>query len=160
MNSLSKHWCRLVFCRVILRCAACRGFSRLSHSGACMSDGTGPWSAHSTAMRATKPDQEIPGPANRDPDSRFPAKSGIGDFPIPRPYRESGIPSPIPGKKSGIGADSGDPIPDYRVSPSINRSCLDSEYTQPRVSCQCSHRQHAAPIQGLKTEHAAASDEH
>ena len=69
-------------------------------------------------------DQEIPGPPNRDPDSRFPAKSGIGDFPIPRPNRESGIPSPIPGKKSGIGADSGDPIPDYRVSPSINRSGL------------------------------------
>ena len=70
------------------------------------------------------PDPEIPGPPNRDPDSRFPAKSGIGDFPIPRPNRESGIPSPIPGKKSGIGADSGDPIPDYRVSPSINRSGL------------------------------------
>jgi hypothetical protein len=27
-------------------------------------------------------------------------------------------------------------------------TAVDSEYTQPRVSCQCSHRQHAAPIQG------------
>ena len=77
-------------------------------------------------LKDPRTDQEIPGPPNRDPDSRFPAKSGIGDFPIPRPNRESGIPSPIPGKKSGlgIGADSGDPIPDYRVSPSINRSGL------------------------------------
>jgi hypothetical protein len=38
------------------------------------------------------PDQEIPGPANRDPDSRFPAESGIGDSLCPdsRPNRESG----------------------------------------------------------------------
>ena len=43
-------------------------------------------------------DQEIPGPANRDPDSRFPAKSGNGGFPDSRPNRESGIPSPIPGQ--------------------------------------------------------------
>jgi hypothetical protein len=38
--------------------------------------------------------------ANRDPDSRFPAESGIGDSLCPdsRPNRESGIPSPIPGQ--------------------------------------------------------------
>ncbi len=40
--------------------------------------------------------------ANRDPDSRFPAKSGNGGFPDSRfrPNREleSGIPSPIPGQ--------------------------------------------------------------
>jgi hypothetical protein len=78
----------------------------------------------STCNSAYRADQEIPGPANRDPDSRFPAESGIGGFPDSRPNRESGIPSPIPGKKSGIGADSGDPIPDSRVSPSIKRSGL------------------------------------
>ncbi len=39
--------------------------------------------------------------ANRDPDSRFPAKSGNGGFPDSRfrPNRESGLPSPpIPGQ--------------------------------------------------------------
>ena len=38
--------------------------------------------------------------ANRDPDSRFPAKAGNGAFPDSRfrPNRESGIPSPIPGQ--------------------------------------------------------------
>ena len=36
-----------------------------------------------------EPDQEIPGPPNRDPDSRS------------RPNRETGIPSPFPGKKTG-----------------------------------------------------------
>jgi hypothetical protein len=40
--------------------------------------------------------------ANRDPDSRFPAKAGNGPGGFPdsrfRPNRESGIPSPIPGQ--------------------------------------------------------------
>jgi hypothetical protein len=73
-------------------------------------------------------------PPNRHPDSRS------------RPNRETGIPSPFPGKKPGIGGGSDSRFPsDVRAS-----TAVDSEYTQPRVSCQCSHRQHAAPIQGLR----------
>jgi hypothetical protein len=41
---------------------------------------------------------------------------------------------------------------------------VDSEYTQPRVSCQCPHRQHAAApkfrVRDSEREHAAVSDEH
>ncbi len=61
------------------------------------------------------PDQEIPGPPNRDPDSRSRPNRESGDFPIPdsRPNREWGVPSPIPGKKN---RESGDPIPDSRVT--------------------------------------------
>ncbi len=76
-------------------------------------------------VAVTLADQEIPGPANRDPDSRFPAKSGIGDSLFPGQNR--GFPPRFPAKKSGIGADSGDPIPvgiTVGVSPSINRSGL------------------------------------
>jgi len=82
-------------------------------------DGGGPgisWSVNPGQTRKS-PARRIGTPI---PDSR--PKSGIGDSLFPGQNRESGIPSPIPGKKSGIGADSGDPIPDYRVSPSINRT--------------------------------------
>ena len=58
------------------------------------------------------------------PDSR--PNRETGDFPIPDFGRigNRGFPPRFPAKKSGIGADSGDPIPDSRVSPSINRSEL------------------------------------
>ena len=67
---------------------------------------------------------------------------------------ESGPRFPVPGR-IGKRPDSRFPS-DVRASTAVN-----SEYTQPRVACQCSHRQHAAPIQGPRErEHAAASDEH
>jgi hypothetical protein len=80
----------------------------------------------------------------------IPVSGRIGnrEFPVSRPNRESGIPSPIPGqKKSGIGpggSDSRFPS-DVRAS-----TAVDSEYTQQRVTCRCSHRQRTAPIQGLR----------
>jgi hypothetical protein len=58
------------------------------------------------AQSAFPADQEIPGPANRDPDSRFPAESGNGGFPDSRfrPNRESGkssLPDSRPNGESG-----------------------------------------------------------
>jgi hypothetical protein len=105
-------------------------------------------------------DQEIPGPPNRDPDSRSRQKSGIGDSLFPGRIGNRGFPPrfKFPAKKSGIGGSDSRFPSDVRAS-----TAVDSEYsnTQPRVSCQCSHRQHAAPIDsGSKTEHVAASDEH
>ena len=57
---------------------------------------------------AFRADQEIPGPANRDPDSRFPAESGNGGFPrFPIPAEsgigEGNLPSPIPGQMGNRG---------------------------------------------------------
>ncbi len=53
----------------------------------------------------SRADQEIPGPANRDPDSRFPAQSGNGGFPDSRfgrnrdsGERELGISGSDPGE--------------------------------------------------------------
>ena len=75
-----------------------------------------------------------PRPPNRDPDSRFPAESGIGDFltgrllpgrignrgfPVSRPNRESGIASPIPGKKMGIGGSDSRFPSDVRASTAV-----------------------------------------
>jgi hypothetical protein len=142
-------------------------------------------------MRAPRhlADQGIPGPANRDPDSRFPAKSGIGRFPLEFPA-ESGIGDSLPDSRQKIGnrgrfggSDSRLPSESEHHSSGLgiysaasimpvlsqaacgsysgskDGACMllrrvtsitavDSEYTQLRVPCQCSHRQHAAPIQG------------
>ncbi len=86
-----------------------------------------------------------PRPAESGP--RFPVPGRIGNrgFPVSRRNRESGIPSPIPGRKSGIGGSDSRFPSDVRA---LTVTAVDSEYTQ-RLSCQCSHRQHAAPIQGL-----------
>jgi hypothetical protein len=71
------------------------------------------WSTVGASKRisALLPDQEIPGSPNRDPDSRFPAESGIGPIPDSRfpADRESGIgKSPQKPGKRGIRF----PIPD------------------------------------------------
>jgi hypothetical protein len=70
-------------------------------------------------------------PAESGPRFPFPAESGNGDSLFPGqiyPSRESGIPSPIPGKKSGIGGSDSRFPSDVRAS-----TAVDSEYTQPRV---------------------------
>ena len=70
-----------------------------------------------------------------------PGRIGKRGFPASRPNRETGIPSPF-GTRQKKKGDSRFPS-DVRAS-----TAVDSEYTQPRASCQCSHRQHAAPTQG------------
>ncbi len=73
-----------------------------------------------------------------------PGRIGNRGFPVFRPNR--GFPSrfPVKTRESGEISDSRFPS-DVRAA-----TAVDSEYTLPRVSCQCSHRQHAAPIQGLR----------
>jgi hypothetical protein len=101
-------------------------------------------------------DQEIPGPPNRDPDSRF------------RPNRESGIPCfPIP-------AESGSESPDFPKKPG-NRRNRDSDFLSDEYQLQwtrniLSREYHASAFTGSmrllfrvrdsEREHAAVSDEH
>jgi hypothetical protein len=102
------------------------------------------------------PDQEIPGPPNRDPDSRF------------RPNRESGIPCfPIP-------AESGSESPDFPKKPG-NRGNRESDFLSDEYQLQwtrniLSREYHASAFTGSmrllfrvrdsEREHAAVSDEH
>ena len=107
---------------------------------------------------------EIPGPPNRDPDSRSPAaESGNEDSLFPGQIGKRGFPPCFPaGQKTG-NFESGDPIPDSRVTSagaSINRTGSHGGlgiYSAAAASImQCPHRQHVAPIQGLTsgvTEH-------
>ena len=106
-------------------------------------------------------DQEIPGPPNRDPDSRF------------RPNRESGIPCfPIPAES---GNDSPDfPSPDFPKKPG-NRGNRESDFLSDEYQLQwtrniLSREYHASAFTGSmrllfrvrdsEREHAAVSDEH
>jgi hypothetical protein len=57
-------------------------------------------------------DQEIPGPPNPDPDSRFPVESGIGDSLFPGQIGNRGFAPRFPAENR----ESGDPIPDSRVT--------------------------------------------
>jgi hypothetical protein len=60
------------------------------------------------------PDQEIPGPLNRDPRRfRFPAESGNG---VPCFPAESGIGDSLPRFPAKKNGKTGDPIPDSRVT--------------------------------------------
>jgi hypothetical protein len=103
-------------------------------------------------MSSDAPCQTGPAAQTRKPPARRigtpipgPGRIGKRGFPVSRPNRETGIPSPgpFPGKNTGNGGSDSRFPSDVRAS-----TAVDSEYTQPRVSCQCSHRQHAAPIQG------------
>jgi hypothetical protein len=112
------------------------------HTHLCVKYDTG-----STA-RPNRPDQEIhrpAAPAGTPPiPVRIGKRPGIPCFPPVSRFRRIGKRgAPVSRKKKGNPGES-----ESGTAPT-----LDSEYTQPRVlvSCrghQCSHRQHAAPIQG------------
>ncbi len=107
------------------------------------------------AVQLEVPDRPLAGnprPGESGPRFPFPAESGIGDSLFPGQIGNRGFPPRFPGPPAK-NRESGDPIPDSRFPSDVRASlatAVDSEYTQPRVSCQCSHRQHAAPIQGLR----------
>ncbi len=62
------------------------------------------------SVSAALADQEIPGPANRDPDSRSrPRESGIGDSLFPGQIGNPGFPPRFPAKNREIGG-IGNPI--------------------------------------------------
>ena len=116
-----------------------------------------PWSRPGKP-RPAAPGALIPGPGRIGKRPRIPcfptrAESGIG---VRRRPRE------IPPKTGNGGSDSRFPS-DVRAS-----TAVDSEYTQPRVSCQCPHRQHAAPTTSIQGPREGAwlsmllrvSDEH
>jgi hypothetical protein len=110
--------------------------------------------------RTTRPTASPRNPRPAESGPRFPVPGRIGDSLFPGQIGNRGFPPrfrvPAENRESG-GSVSRFPS-DVRA---LTVTAVDSEYTQ-RLSCQCSQRQHAAPIQGLlKTEHwHAASDEH
>jgi hypothetical protein len=109
----------------------------------------------------TVADQEIPGPANRDPDSRS------------RPNRESGIPCfPAKSGNRGFPGPSGGPIPGQKSGNRGNRESdfLSDEYQLQWTRNILSREYHASALTGSmrllfrfrdsEREHAAVSDEH